>query len=277
MAFLARMAFRATGTVVDPGDFAVRGGIIDIFPPGSEAPVRLDFFGDTLESIRSFDPESQRSTGNLEALHAQSRQRSAAATRSSIGRFRTGYAEAFGGIDMSDPLYESVTAGRRYQGMEHWLPLFHDQLSTLFDYLPIRSSPSTTRRMNPPPRATNRSPSSTMPASEGLEKKETFGAAPYKPLPPRNALSDEPAMGRDLDRSHRAGLLAFRKPGFASDFIWRQARPQLRRRAHARPAGNVYEAVKHARRRHAQSGRRVLIASWTEGSRERLRHDPEGS
>jgi transcription-repair coupling factor (superfamily II helicase) len=56
-------------------------------------------------------------------------------TPDSIGRFRKGYAETFGGIDISDPLYESVTAGRRYQGMEHWLPLFHDHLSTLFDYL----------------------------------------------------------------------------------------------------------------------------------------------
>ncbi len=68
------MASSRTGTVVDPGDFAVRGGIIDIFPPGAEKPVRLDFFGDTLESVRRFDPQSQRSTGTLRSLVLQSGQ-----------------------------------------------------------------------------------------------------------------------------------------------------------------------------------------------------------
>ncbi len=122
LTFLANNGFSRTGTVVDPGDFAVRGGIVDIFPPGAEAPVRLDFFGDTLESIRSFDPQSQRSTGTLKrvVLHPANE---VLLTPEAIGRFRTAYAAAFGGLDISDPLYESVTSGRRYQGMEHWLPL----------------------------------------------------------------------------------------------------------------------------------------------------------
>ena len=61
LAFLGNNGFSRVGTVVDPGDFAVRGGIIDIFPPGADNPVRLDFFGDTLESIREFDAQTQRS------------------------------------------------------------------------------------------------------------------------------------------------------------------------------------------------------------------------
>ncbi len=73
-AFLADNGFSRIGTVVDPGDFAVRGGIIDIFPPGAENPVRLDFFGDTLESIREFDPQSQRSNVHAAKPDAQSRQ-----------------------------------------------------------------------------------------------------------------------------------------------------------------------------------------------------------
>jgi transcription-repair coupling factor (superfamily II helicase) len=112
--------------VVDPGDFAVRGGIVDIFPPGSDAPVRLDFFGDALESIRSFDPESQRTTTTLKRFTLNPANE-VLLNEDSISRFRKSYAEAFGGIDTRDPLYESVTAGRRYQGMEHWLPLFHDR------------------------------------------------------------------------------------------------------------------------------------------------------
>jgi transcription-repair coupling factor (superfamily II helicase) len=63
MSFLSTHGFSRSGTVVDPGDFAVRGGIIDLFPPGVDEPIRLDFFGDMLESIRSFDPQSQRTTG----------------------------------------------------------------------------------------------------------------------------------------------------------------------------------------------------------------------
>ena len=121
--------------MVDPGDFAVRGGIIDIFPPGSENPVRLDFFGDTLESIREFDAQTQRSNVTLRNL-TLNLANEVLLSAEAIGRFRTGYAAAFGGLDLNDPLYESVTNGRRYQGMEHWLPLFHDHLETLLDYLP---------------------------------------------------------------------------------------------------------------------------------------------
>ncbi len=133
--FLTHNGYSRTGTVVDRGDYAVRGGIIDIYPPGNGAPVRLDFFGDTLESIRSFDVETQRTTGQMPALTLDAASE-VLLTESSIARFRTGYAAAFGGPGHTDPLYEAVSAGRRYQGMEHWLALFHDHLETLFAYLP---------------------------------------------------------------------------------------------------------------------------------------------
>ena len=133
--FLGENGFSRTGTVVDPGDFAVRGGIIDIYPPGAELPVRLDFFGDTLESVRSFDPLTQRSTGKLEeaALRPVSE---VLLDDDAVRRFRSHYREQFGATGTDDPLYESVSAGRRYPGMEHWLPLYYERLETLFDYLP---------------------------------------------------------------------------------------------------------------------------------------------
>ena len=74
LGFLQESGFSRSGTVVDPGDFAVRGGIVDLYPPGAAQPVRLDFFGDTLESIRTFDPDSQRSTGQLHGADHRSRQ-----------------------------------------------------------------------------------------------------------------------------------------------------------------------------------------------------------
>ncbi|MEO9167463.1 MAG: transcription-repair coupling factor, partial [Aestuariivirga sp.] len=133
--FLTDNGYSRVGTVVEQGDFAVRGGLIDLYPPGAEAPVRLDFFGDTLESIRSFDPQSQRSTDQLKELRLNLANE-VLLNANSIAGFRTAYAQAFGGIDLNDPLYESITSGRRYQGMEHWLPLFQPELETLFNYLP---------------------------------------------------------------------------------------------------------------------------------------------
>ena len=163
--------------MVDPGDFAVRGGIIDIFPPGAEAPVRLDFFGDALESVRSFDPQSQRTTKSLKSFSLNPANE-VLLTPDAIGRFRKAYAETFGGLDISDPLYESVTAGRRYQGMEHWLPFFHETLETLFDYLddPVVSLDHTADEA-----ASARQDQIEefyQARREALDKKEAFGAAP---------------------------------------------------------------------------------------------------
>ena len=127
--------FTRASTVREPGEYAVRGGILDLFPPGMDLPVRLDFFGDALETIRSFDPETQRTVMEMRALDlvpvAEFQ-----LTTDTIRKFRTGYVAAFGAADPEDLLYEAVSEGRRYPGMEHWLPLFHDKLDTLFDYVP---------------------------------------------------------------------------------------------------------------------------------------------
>jgi transcription-repair coupling factor (superfamily II helicase) len=139
--------FNRASTVREPGDYAVRGGIIDLFAPGMDAPVRLDFFGDSLESIRSFDPESQRTNADLRALDLVP-MAEFQLTSDTIRLFRTGYVAAFGAAAPDDVLYEAVSEGRRHAGMEHWLPLFHKHLETLFDYLgneaPL-SSPSPQR------------------------------------------------------------------------------------------------------------------------------------
>ena len=127
--------FSRASTVREAGDYAVRGGILDLFAPGMDLPVRLDFFGDTLETIRSFDPQTQRSEGQLRGLDLVPVAEFQLITET-IRRFRTGYVAQFGASTPDDLLYEAVSEGRRYPGMEHWLPLFHDKLDTLFDYLP---------------------------------------------------------------------------------------------------------------------------------------------
>ena len=127
--------FIRASTVREPGEYAVRGGILDLFPPGMDMPVRFDFFGDALETIRTFDPQTQRSETQLRALDLVPVAEFQLITET-IRRFRTGYVAAFGAATPDDLLYEAVSEGRRHPGMEHWLPLFHDKLETLFDYLP---------------------------------------------------------------------------------------------------------------------------------------------
>jgi transcription-repair coupling factor (superfamily II helicase) len=133
--FLVRMGFSQSPTVMEPGDYAIRGGIIDIFPPGESGPVRLDLFGDTLDGARRFDPATQRTTEKLEVVELAPVSE-VILDEAAITRFRQNYRIEFGAAGSDDPLYEAVSAGRKHQGMEHWLPFFHERLETLFDYMP---------------------------------------------------------------------------------------------------------------------------------------------
>ncbi|MEW2913520.1 transcription-repair coupling factor [Leisingera sp. JC11] len=133
--FLVRMGFFQSPTVMEPGDYAIRGGIIDIFPPGESGPVRLDLFGDVLDGARRFDPATQRTTEKLEVVELAPVSE-VILDEAAITRFRQNYRIEFGAAGTDDPLYEAVSAGRKHQGIEHWLPFFHEKLETLFDYLP---------------------------------------------------------------------------------------------------------------------------------------------
>ncbi|MCW8843428.1 MAG: transcription-repair coupling factor, partial [Rhodobacteraceae bacterium] len=133
--FLVRMGFVQAPTVMEPGDYAIRGGIIDIYPPGDGGPVRLDLFGDVLDGARRFDPATQRTTQKLDLVELAPVSE-VILDEAAIRRFRQNYRIEFGAAGTDDPLYEAVSAGRKYQGVEHWLPFFHERLETLFDYIP---------------------------------------------------------------------------------------------------------------------------------------------
>ncbi|MBM7069683.1 transcription-repair coupling factor [Actibacterium sp. 188UL27-1] len=134
-AFLVRMGFTQAPTVMEPGDYAIRGGIIDIYPPGDGGPVRLDLFGDVLDGARRFDAATQRTTEKLDRIEL-ALVSEVILDEAAITRFRQTYRIEFGAAGTDDPLYEAVSAGRKHQGIEHWLPFFHERLETLFDYLP---------------------------------------------------------------------------------------------------------------------------------------------
>jgi transcription-repair coupling factor (superfamily II helicase) len=262
--------FLRASTVREPGEYAVRGGILDLFPPGMDQPVRLDFFGDTLESIRSFDPETQRTTDQLRALDlvpvAEFQ-----LTSETIRRFRLGYVEAFGAATPDDQLYQAVSEGRRYPGMEHWLPLFHTKLNTLFDYLP--GTPVVLE-----PLAGEAAHERIAQIVDYYNARKDIlgtagGGAPYKPLPPDRLYFAEAEWQSRLAGGPLVRLTPFAAPEGTTDVIDAATRPGRNfAPERAQQNRNVFEAVKtHVEARQA-AGDRVVVALWSEGARDRMRH-----
>ncbi|HWP27718.1 MAG TPA: transcription-repair coupling factor [Xanthobacteraceae bacterium] len=265
--WLALNGFSRTPTVREPGDYAVRGGIIDLYAPGMDMPVRLDFFGDTLETIRTFDAETQRSVSDLRNLDlvpvAEFR-----LTAETIRKFRTGYVAAFGAPAPDDQLYQAVSEGRRHPGMEHWLPLFHDRLDTLFDYLP--GTPLVLEPLDEEAAAERLAQIADYYEAR-CQARGQESATPYLPLPPERLYLNRAEWEERLGRSALARLSPFAAPVEGTlDIGARQGRNFAAERADANT--NVFEAVaKHVLALQA-AGKRVLIALWSEGSRERMRH-----
>jgi transcription-repair coupling factor (superfamily II helicase) len=258
------------GTVTDPGQYAVRGGILDLYPPGGE-PIRLDFFGDTLEQLRAFDPATQRSEGRREwlSLLPMSELALTPEVRSS---FRQRYVELFGPVTGDDPLYESISAGRQHQGMEHWLPLFHDRLATVFDYLP--GAPVTLDPQADDARAKRLEQVADHydARAQALERK-AFGAPPYHPVPPESLFLSEAAWEEALSSRHVVRFDPFERPQAADDaaivsFGGRQGRSFAAERQ--TEGANVFDAVAAHAKRLKSEGKRVIVACWSNGARERL-------
>jgi transcription-repair coupling factor (superfamily II helicase) len=135
---LAEAGYAQVGQVMTHGEFAVRGSVVDLFPMGSETPLRLDLFDEEIESIRHFDPQTQRS-GKAEERVRLLPAREFPTTPESVKGFRQRWRARFEGDPMRSPVYRFVSEGLAPAGIEAWLPLFFDGVATLFDYLPPRS------------------------------------------------------------------------------------------------------------------------------------------
>ena len=262
-----------TSTVRETGEFAVRGGIVDLFPPGMPAPIRLDFFGDTLESIRTFDPETQRTTGQLRGLDLVPMSE-AQMTSESIRRFRQSYISTFGTPGRDDTLYEAVSEGRRPAGLEHWLPLLAEKLDTLFTYLPDVPLVLDHQAEDAVGERISLVKDYYDARKAALDQPGGAGGIPYKPLPP-DALYLSPADWRGVvDASGVASLTPFQLPESEGKLVLDLGGKQGRSFAAERAgeSGSVFEAaVSHVRALEAD-GKRVILAAWSEGSRERLAH-----
>ena len=262
--------FSRASTVREPGDYAVRGGIVDLYAPGMAEPVRLDFFGDTLESIRSFDPETQRSTDQLRALElvpvAEFQ-----LTTDTIKRFRLGHVEAFGAPAPDDLLYHAVSEGRRHPGMEHWLPLFHARLETIFDYVP--GSPVVLEPLDEEAARERHDQIKDYYEARVQVLAERPAGPPYRPLPLERLYLPETEWTERLGAAAVTRLTPFAVPeghGHRVDAGTRQGHDFAAERAE--PGRNVFEAVTRHVFALQAARKRVVIALWSDGARERMSH-----
>ncbi|MCX8997681.1 transcription-repair coupling factor [Rhizobiaceae bacterium BDR2-2] len=275
---LEKNGFDRVPAVREVGEFAVRGGILDVFVPGAEEPVRLDFFGDTLESIRTFDPASQRTTGQARALDLNPMSE-VTLTPDAISRFRKNYLSLFGATTRDDALYVAVSEGRRYAGMEHWLPLFHETLETVFDYLEgFRIVTDHTAREAAAERSRLVQDYYQARLDSATPGKGHAGAqgAPYKPVPPGQLYLNAEQLIQRLDERNAIRLTPFNEAETgATRVLELDARAGRRFAPLVSEAGegeriNVFDlAVRHIAEKRA-GGARVLVAGWSEGSLDRL-------
>ncbi len=270
IALLQRQGYSRTDTVADAGEYAVRGSLFDIFPSGLEQGLRLDFFGDELETLRLFDPNSQRSVGTLES-HLLLPASEALLDEETIKRFRSRYRESFGANATGDPLYQAVSDGRRLAGMEHWLPLLEERLATLFDHLhdddllliDNAALGAADERLGD-------IADYYAARGESSGPKGTKGAAgSYRPLQPdalylARAEFDAALANRPI---HRSDIFSQPESANVLDFGFSGARDFAPERARG---DNVYEAAAAHLAAQAKTGRKMLVAAYSQGSRSRI-------
>ena len=268
--FLEHNGYLRSGTVTEPGDYAPRGGLLDIFPPGAAAPYRIDMFGDQVDSIRVFDPLTQRSAESVDSLML-TMVTEFRFDEASVARFREGYRELFGAMTGDDPLYEAVCAGRRHIGMEHWLPLFHDRMETLFDYVgqtpvsldPLLDEARTSRLSDIADYYATRSKAS---------RAKEFVEGVYRPLPPERLYLDDAEWLGLLKSRSVAEMTPFNAPGSGEmaliDAAGRPSRDFAAERAD--PKSSLFDGLRDYIEQEVGQGRRMVVACYSEGSRDRL-------
>lgn len=137
---LESAGYRHVPQVLDPGDFAVRGGLLDVYPMGADSPFRVELLDDEIETIRAFDPESQRSLDKIQRVHLLPG-REVPLDDASLKRALDALRERFDLDTRRSALYQDLKAGLAPSGIEYYLPLFFEQTATLFDYLAADALP----------------------------------------------------------------------------------------------------------------------------------------
>ena len=265
IAMLQANGYSRTETVHDAGEYAVRGGIVDLFPGGAPEPMRLDFFGDEIETLRSFDPDTQRSTGDVPGFTLLPASETLL-DEETIKRFRSRYRELFGATATGDPVYQAVSDGRRLAGMEHWLPLFEERLSPVLEHLGecaliIRDGGATGA-------AQTRFEAIADYYQNRVAAQRTDPGS-YRPLEPQTLYLSRDEWEADIAARPMHVTSPFHEPESAGvlDFGADAARDFAPERTQN---ANVYDAVAVHIANQKKAGRKIVIASYSRGARERL-------
>src|SRR3569623_1718462 len=257
--------YMRTETVADAGEFAVRGGLVDLFPSGEEQALRLDFFGDEIESVRTFDPADQRTTGRIDGFTLLPASEMLL-DEESIKRFRSRYRERFGATATGDPLYQAISDGRRLAGMEHWLPLLEDKLATLFDHL--GEGAVLVRDAGVVAAAEQRFEAITDYHANRV-RAQSSDPGSYRPLPTDSLYLKADDFNDRLETAPAHRTTPFHEPESATVLDFQVDGP--RDFAPERASGvNIYEAVVEHLDKLRRDGRKPVLASYSTGARERL-------
>ncbi|UMM64743.1 transcription-repair coupling factor [Aristophania vespae] len=258
-------------TVMDRGEFATRGGIFDLFPADAQDPIRLDFFGDEVENIRSFDVATQRSTNEIKSF-SLGPVSEYSLDPASISRFKNGWRDSFGVNALQDVLYQQITEARRAAGAEHYLPLFHEgdgsSMETLLDYLP------------------NVAISFERDAAEMLKARLEMiadhyqarlsavheGELPYRPLAPHRLYLDQHGWDSMLADKFKVQLSPFAKPDGMEGVDLKYRPGPVFSSLGGTAKEKIFDVFGEQVKNWAKEGKRTYITAWSRGSRERIAH-----
>ena len=277
--YLVKNGYTRSATANEPGEFAVRGSIVDIVASGFDEGIRLDFFGDELDCIRLFDPLTQISSGTLESLTLKPASE-VPSNEEAIQHFRQQYRALFGAINKEDPLYEAISEGRKYPGMEHWLPLFYETLDTVFDYIP--GATITTDHLVDEARDERlKAIQDHYQNRKSMDESKIDDSAPYHPVAVDSLYISKMTWEQQFSSRKVIHFCPFSLPesskeqhGDVIDAAYRQARSLASESTKLKqPAFNLLkEYVKEKRTAGKGKNVRTILACYSEGSRERLQH-----
>ncbi|MBY0407558.1 MAG: transcription-repair coupling factor, partial [Rickettsiales bacterium] len=266
--YLTLQGYRRSGKAMEPGEFAVRGGIIDLIPSGSTDGIRIDLFGDDIESLRSFDPLTQLTETTVEELMLYPMSE-VLLSQKSVEHFRENYRTLFGAVHKEDPLYESISDSRPFPGMEHWLPLFYDSTDTLFDYC---AASLVTMNAEVPATVAERLETirdyyDARVTANKTSKKNSFAAGSiYHPIPPDRLFLNEAGWAAHLAGCANALFSPFHEAQGSAIAVGYRPAMRFAQGSERTP----FQQLEDTAGLMAGKNKSTLIACYTEGSRARL-------
>ena len=299
--YLVSQGYQRNGKAMEPGEFALRGGIIDIMPPSMNEGVRIDLFADEIESIRAFDPLTQITQSTIDSVTLYPMSEVLLST-AAVEHFREHYRDLFGAVHKDDPLYEAISLGTGYAGMEHWLPLFYEKMETLFDYCGnalVTSEYDTQSAIDERQESILDYYEARVTALQTSSKKNSFASGTiYNPVPPEHAFLTKSAWDAALETHSHATFSPFSSSPYPLRGEGRGGGETLARNTpadHPHPTlppqgvGNIeigfrpafrftqgqadttpFDQLRQRITAAAAGGKCTLVACFTEGSRERI-------